>query len=229
MDLYSPPLTQPILFEIQNTSTGAVEFFPAVWNAAEALSSPDVEHRRLAIQQLRKMGVARLSPLIAYLAATRLTDPDLGVRGQVVSLLGDVCLPDAHGNLVPENVRRRLVASLSQMRTCCVFALLEVVAADGALATPVFHLLKTNTYAGGHLVSILSNRQIPLKIRQQAVHFVGLVGYLDAIPALERLENRLEARLNGQQAMAFAASSSVVDESSLVPLIHKTLDILKSP
>jgi hypothetical protein len=57
---------------------------------------------------------------------------------------------------------------------------------------------------------------------------IGRVGYLDAIAALEKIENRLEARLNGQRAMPFA-SNPRSEESDLLPAIRETIDILRSP
>jgi hypothetical protein len=55
-------------------------------------------------------------------------------------------------------------------------------------------------------------------IRQKAVYFVGLVGYLEALPVLERIQSRLEARQIGQYAMSFAPPSIKSDEDILPSL-----------
>ena len=49
-------------------------------------------------------------------------------------------------------------------------------------------------YAGRHLADILSRTETAAGSAPQAAHYIGLVGYLDAIPALERILARLEAR-----------------------------------
>jgi hypothetical protein len=67
----------------------------------------------------------------------------------------------------------------------------------------------------------------PLPIRQKAIYYVGLVGYLEALPALERLFNRLEARQNGQYLMSFAPPSSKTDDD-LLPSLRVAIDQLKA-
>jgi hypothetical protein len=60
------------------------------------------------------------------------------------------------------------------------------------------------------------------------VRFVGRVGYVDAIQALERIALRLEARLNGQQAMPFLPMMGV-DDTALLPDVRAALFQLRSP
>ena len=82
--------------------------------------------------------------------------------------------------------------------------------------------------AGSNLAEIFSDRDAPLPIRRQAIHSVGQVGFLDAIPALVRLAARLEARRNGQQSMPFAPPDPQQDEGELLPEIQKTLGLLRT-
>jgi hypothetical protein len=220
---------QPALFPYLEVSNGAVELFPAVWSASEGLIDPDSHVRRAALQRLQELGAVRLSPLAAYLAATRLTDPDLPLRSQAVRLVGGLFQPDASGRAAPEGVRRHVVGYISQMRTRSVYCLLEVVIYHPTLEDDVFHLLRSAPYAGLHLADIATNRQVTLNIRQQAIRLVGRVGYVDAIAPLERLAARLEARRNGQQAMIFVPSGAASDESSLLPAVRQSLDMLKAP
>jgi HEAT repeat protein len=228
LDLSLPQILQPPLFQFGEASAGAMELFPAVWSACEELAAPDATARHKGLDRLLELGAPRLSPLVTYLLTTRLADPDTGLRARVVQALGALLLPDLEGRPAPEPVRRHLVAALTQMRTRSIYALLEV-AYDGAdTAACVARLLNVCPYAGGHLVEILNERKLPLTVRRAAVDFIGSVGYLEAIPALERLATRLEARLGGQQSMPFAPPV-VQDETDLLPVVQAALAMLKAP
>lgn len=226
--LYLSPV-QPTFFEAIETSSGLLELFPAVWSAAEGLSSPEAHTRTAAFNRLVELGAPRLSPLVSYLLATRITDPDLSLRCQIVQALGDLLIPDERGQQTPDAVRRHMIAYLAQMRTRPVFCLLQTAIADPILEAHITRLLNACPHAGTHLAEIFSDRGVPLPIRRQAVHFVGQVGFLEAVPALERLAARLEARRNGQQSMPFAPPAGVQqDESELLPEILQTLSMLRS-
>jgi hypothetical protein len=217
---------QPALFEDIPETHGAVELFPAVWGAVEELAAPEAALRHMALERLDGMNAARLLPLAAYVVATRLGDPDLSFRCKAVTLLGKVLAPDAEGHPAQEAVIRYLSAYLSQMRTRSIYALLEAAEESYPTAPYIARLLNACPDAGSHLGDILSNRKMPLEIRKQAAYFIGEVGFLDAIPALERLETRLASRLNGQQSMAFAPPASG-DETELLPAVQRALDYLK--
>jgi hypothetical protein len=205
-----------------------LELFPSVWSAAEALCGPDEKLRSEGLSRLEEMGAPRLSPLIAYLIATRLSDPNLELRSRVVRILGNLLALDAQGNTTPENVRRYLVTRLSQMRTRDTFHLLEVVVSYPDTAPYVTHLLDACPYAGKHLADIATDRMLPLAQRKQAVLFIGAVGYLDAIYPLEKLAARLQARRSGQQSMPFAPPMQA-DENELLPLVTSVLMLLQAP
>jgi hypothetical protein len=219
---------QPGLWQSFDTSTGMLELFPEAWNAAEALCGPDARLRRQALARLDELGAARLSPLVVYLVAGRLTDPDLGVRCQAVRIAGDLLAQDKQGNLIPEPVRRYLVWTLSQMRMRSVFHLLEVAKEEPESTPQITRLLNACPYAGRHLADIALDRTFPLAERKQAVLFIGAVGYLDAIPPLERLASRLAARLKGQQTMSFAPPAQG-DEDDLLPIVQSVLHLLHAP
>ncbi len=217
--------SQPFLFDFTQVSSGAVELFPAVWGALEDLAAPEAAQRQSGLNKLVELGAPRLSPLVAYMLSTRLVDKDLPFRCKVASVLGGVLVPDRQGNPPPEQVRIYLQASLSQMSQGQVLALLEVAEADPALQPAVGRLFNACPTAGGMLAAVAGDRQSSLSLRKQAVVFIGLVGFLDALPALERLQNRLEARLSGQQSMPFAPPPSS-DEADLLPVIQKTVATL---
>jgi HEAT repeat protein len=223
-----PPIAQPVLFELLEASIGSVELFPSVWAAAERLADPDAKTRQDALRQLVDLNAPRLSPLVAYLVATRLADPDMEMRHQVVLVLGELLTVDQEGRLADEFVRQYVTTYLSQMRTRLVFSLLQVAERYHDADANIARLFNACPFAGEHLVEILADRTSAISIRKKAIFFVGLVGYLDAIPALERLVARLEARQNGQQAMSFA-STQQPDEKELLPELHQALASLRAP
>ncbi len=228
IDFYSPVLTQPILFELPNVATGAVELFPALWRAIEDLISPDVEIRRSGLKSLHTLGAGRLSPVAAYFLVTRLNEPVVELRAQIVQLLGDLLMPDAAGHVLPEDVRRVIVTSVSQICRRDICGLLEMLVEYPAQEAALFHLLKLNPFAGVQMADILTDKQIAIAVRMKAAHLIGMIGYLDAIPTLEKLQSRLDGRRSGQQTMLFAPSGAA-EEAQLLPIVRNTLAMLKSP
>ncbi len=225
-DPMSINLNQPTLFDFTGSSSGTVELFPAVWSAAEELTSPDLGSRQAALERLAALNAIRLSPLIAYLTATRILEPDLPLRKRVIQLLGDVLAPDEGGRPAPDIVIRHLSTYLSQMRTRPIIALLQVAELDPGLEAGVARLFNACPNGGSHLVDIVSDRKAPVALRRQAVSMIGLVGYLDTLSTLERLEARLTARIKGQQSMPFAPSSGP-DESELLPAVQTAIGRLR--
>lgn len=219
---------QPTLFDYGKYSSGLYELFPQVWQLLEAAINPEISIRRLALKELIELDAARMLPLVAYHLVTRITEPDLDTRALVVYAVSEALIPDEKGNLPTEGVRQCLMGNLSQMRTRQIFALLQVLTKYPNLEPGVARMLNACPYAGNQLADILASRRVPLEIRRYAVRMIGLVGYLDAIPALERLLSRLESRAHGQQAMTFAPPETLEDVE-LIPDIRRSLAFLKSP
>ena len=226
-ELFLKP-SQPTLFDLGETSQGPLELFPAIWHLSEGMISSDVAVRRTAIKQMVETDAARLLSLVAYLLTTRIIEPDTGIRATVIAALSDILLPDRDGLPPSESVRQILTSYLSQMRTRQIYALLQVLPDRPALEQGVARLLNACPYAGNQLTDILASRRVPIEIRRYAVRLIGLVGYLDAIPALERQLARLESRLNGQQSMSFAPVD-MVEDAVLIPDIRRALAFLQSP
>ena len=221
-------LSQLMLFDFADTATGAVEFFPEVWNATQGIVSPDIMERREALDRLVILDAARLSPLVAYVVATRIFEPDLDLRYKVVDLLGKLFMSAETGKLTPPVVRTYLTVYYAQIEQRGILQLLEVAEAYPESESKVAALLNACSKSGTILADLMSDRRIPLTIRRQAIIFIGRVGFLDAISALEKMEERLEARMNGQKSMPFAPPSSP-DENSLMPIIQATLTLLREP
>jgi len=220
--------SQPVLFDLGETSSGVVELFPGVWHLCEGLISADIAIRRSSVEQLLGTQAARLLPMVAYILATRITEPDFEIRAKVVYLLGEILLPDEQGRPAADSVRQSLNAYLAQIRTRQIYAMLQLLPRQPDLEPGVARLLNACPYAGNQLADILSSRKVPLDIRRYAVRMIGLVGYLDAIPALERQLARLETRLHGQQSLAFAPVD-MVEDAALIPDIRRALAFLQSP
>jgi hypothetical protein len=221
-------ISQPSLFDLGESSTGIIEFFPQLWGIADMLVSSDTTGKREALAQLEEIDAARFSPLVAYLLTTFLDDSDLELRTVVVRILGRVLGLDQDSRPAPDNVRQCLYQALSQMRTRRVYALLQVSRENGDLEPEVARLLNVCSYAGTHLADIGVSRKNPIVIRREAIKFIGRVGYLDALTTLERLSARLEARQNGQQALPFAPHGDE-DEADLLPELRSALRVLRSP
>ncbi len=218
MNFDTIPSLQLPLFVYGEPAAKIDELLPAVWNATEALASPDSTTRHHGIDALLELGVQRVSPLVAFMIATCLSDPDIYIRRRVAYILADLINNEPAVSQTPENVRKTVTNYLHNMRERTIFGLLEVAAIDPLVEKSIYQLLNACPFAGKHLGDILTHWKNPLPIRQKAVYFVGLVGYLDALPVLQRTLNRLEARQNGQYVMSFAPPSIKSDEDILPSL-----------
>ena len=221
-------LAQPPLFVFNgDTTTGALELFPMVWSALEDITSPDIAHRNQALDNLIDIDAPRLSPLVAYMLVTCLQDVDVYFRARVIKTLAGVLSPDKKGNPAPEEVRQKLLYHIAQLRRRPIFAILQVCVEELASRADVSILLNACPYAGNALAEILGDRKTDMALRKQAAYFIADVGFLDAVPELERIRGRLQSRQNGQRSMAFLPPS-LGDESELLPAINKALQLLVS-
>ena len=219
-------LTQPTLFNFTQTTRGAVELFPEVWGAMEDLISPITSHRHAALDRLLKLNAPRLSSLVAYLLATRITDPDLTVRARVIRVIGDIYSPDERSQPISDSVKSALSSYLAQMDAGVVTNLIAASIFDASLFSHVARLLNYCPNAASHLVEMIMDRKASLEERRQATELIGRVGFLEALPALERLYTRLGARMKGQQSMPFAPPPTH-DEAELLPVVEKALNHLQ--
>jgi hypothetical protein len=117
---------------------------------------------------------------------------------------------------------------LKEMRTRPIMALLQTLETAPELEPAVQTVLSACPYAGNHLADILAERKFSLVLRGHAARMIGQVGYLCALPVLERLAHRLEVRLNGQQSMDFTVPDRL-DETSLLPAVQRTIQVLSEP
>lgn len=219
-------LTQPTLFNFTQTTRGAVELFPEVWGAMEDLIDPKPSRRHAALDRLLRLNAPRLSSLVAYLLATRITDPDLTVRVRIIRVIGDIYTPDDRGHSVSDSVKSALSSYLAQIDSGAVFCIIEASNFDPSIFSHVSRIINYCPNAAIHLGDILVNRSASLEERRQAAELIGRVGFLEALPTLERLHSRLVARLKGQQSMPFAPPPTP-DEAELLPVVEKALGLLQ--
>ena len=190
------------------------ELLAEIWESAESLISPDVMIRMAGVERLESYDAIRQLPFIAYLLTTRLTEPDIVLRTRIVKALGSTAGASMVSQQPGASVQKTLIFHLSQIRTREIFALLQVAEYDKSSESCIESLLACCSFAGGHLSQILSARDTSLEIRRQATHFIGLLGYLDALPVLERMASRFESRTNDRDASLLMELQSAVQELS---------------
>lgn len=225
--LYSG-IPQLALFKIGSQHSNIQEFLPQLWAIGEALASPRSDVRLEALDQLTSLGTFRQSPLLAYLLATRVADPDLTCRIKTVELLGEILMSKSHGAEISGDVKIPVVGYLSHMRTRELFALLQVIDAKPDTEESVLQIIKTCSFAGRPLVEIATNRKFPLAVRRLAIRVLGVIGFIDAVPDLERMLARLEMRKNSAPVLPYVQTLNA-DESKLIPELHEALRLLRLP
>lgn len=218
-------MEQPQLFDMPNTLPQVAEIFPAIWTAMERITSSDVKERMRGVDEIIEIRAHHISPLVTYILASLLEDPDIHLRYKVVQTLGGVLAKKYQTGSLNHHVRQGLKNYLSQMRRRKIYGLLQVADYHRSAETDVAALLKGCSHAGQTLADIFSDRKVPINIRRQAIIFSGIVGFLDTLPALGKLAARLETNLNGQRLMSFAPPSDDF-EKSLLPTIQTAIALL---
>jgi len=225
----SKELKDPSHNELDQPISVEVEQLPEIWRAIEAAVSPELALRRQGVKKLSGLKAAHGSPLVAYFLATRIIEPDIGLRIQVVKALAEVLDSEKQPPYEDGMARRYISSYLAQMRTRHIFALLETADEDVKSREDVTSLLKECSYAGIHMADILSDRDLPVKIRRQAFYFIGRMGFLDAVPALERLAARLSSKLPLQRSLPGMPPETADEELGLFFPIKDALITLRAP
>ena len=223
MNINTIPNVQLPLFVYGEPTENLTDLLPVVWNATECLASADSITRQHGIDAILELGAQKVSPLVAYMIATRLGDPDIYIRRRAIYILADLITWEPGNSQEVDNIRRSVTNFLHDIGEETIFGILEVAVMDPQTEKPIYNLLNACPSAGKYLGNVLAEWKNPLAIRQKAIHFVGLVGYLEVLPVLERLLDRLEARQNEQYTMSFAASSIRSDED-IMPYLRIAID-----
>ena len=206
---------------MKNINEFSLDQIHQLWESAEAISSPELSERKRGFERLIEFDVVRRSPLVVYLLATRIVEPDLTLRAYIVRVLAGILKTESPDNLSPEDVRLTLVNYLSQIDRREILALLQLAEIDPYAEEQIINLLCACSCAGGHLINITNDRETSLSIRKLSLKFIGRVGYLEALPDLLRLETRLKARTK--------SNHNEDSQTSLLPLITEALTLLQTP
>ena len=171
-----------------------LEWSQKVWQAAENLASPRAAVREEALDFLVGEDYARRFPLIAYLIATRLTDPDLEVRFHIIQAIGSILSRNKDGAVASDEVISHLHSVIGFLNKGQILDLLAVADQYISAERELVEIFKLSSYAGSVLSDIVNDQKIPASIRQQAIYYCGEVGFLDTVPTLEGLIRRVEKR-----------------------------------
>jgi HEAT repeat protein len=209
-----------------NKFHSAKNFKPSqeIWQAAERLAAPRASERDAALDYLVDQGAVRISPLIVYLLATRISDPDLDVRSHIVKALGGVVAVDGQGEHAADQVIIHLQGFLAQINKEQVLSLLEVSNQYLTAEESLIEIFKLCSYAGDKLGGIVNDQKQPLSIRQKAIYFCGEVGFLESVSVLRELTKRVEKRNQNQSRTHIRKRAK--DEEQLYPYAIVALDKL---
>ncbi len=194
------------------------------WKAAQDLIHPELEVRWTGFEYLFHSGAASHSPLLAYLLVSRLAEPDLELRSQIVAELNKILALPFNGNPSINEVLYFLKTSLSQLRHNQIEALLKLVEEKPGTYPHVSRIISLCSYAGEHLIEFVGDRKASLEIRKTSARLIGDIGYLSSILAMERIKTRLETRINGSGSYTFLGNR----EADLLPTIEEALTKLRS-
>lgn len=200
------------------------------WTAGEMFISPHVEERRRGLAILCGSEAARSSTLTLHLLATRVDEPDLGLRAQIVHTLADYFEIREREHRYPPEVRGAVAGLLRKYDRPQLVALLELHRAareDRVALRPdsLLRLAERVPNASTLLTHIAADRGQPMLLRQSAIELIGQVCFSDAYAVLEGLLLRLEGRRAGQMTMMFAPSDWPEDQA-LLPALRETLGLL---
>jgi hypothetical protein len=201
------------------------------WMAGEMFISPHIEERRRGLALLCGTETARTSSLTAHLLASRVEEPDLELRAQIVQALADYFEFRGREFRYPPEVRSNAAGLIRRFERTQVLALLELrlalqqgrVSGNPEALRRVFERLPD---ASTTLTQLAGDRDLNVPLRAAAIEVIGHVGFTDAWAALEGLALRLEGRRAGQVAMLFAPSDRP-EEERLLPALKETLRLLE--
>jgi len=206
---------------------------PAVdaWMAGEMFVSVHIEERRRGFALLFGSEAARRSALTPQLLASRVDEPDLNLRAEIIQALADYFEIRGRQYRYPADIRAAVVGHLRKFERPQILALLDLQRAVRESlvkfkAESLACVLERIPNVSVHLTRIAGERSLALGLRCAAIELIGAVGFLDALPALEGLEVRLEGRRAGQLPMTFAPTDNP-DDQQLIPALKETLRALR--
>jgi hypothetical protein len=195
--------------------------FNQIWAAAELLISPELSKRKKGFERLIELDAVKQYPIIVYLLASKLSEPDFSLRSFYVRVLAGLLDESITTSDQLQSSRLILVNYLSQISTEEVISLLELAEVDPPSKDCVVQLLCLCACAGDQLKNIVINRDRPMELRMISLEIIGKVGYLEAISDFERMEKRLKNK--------GSLDSSNSMESEFLKKLETTIQLLKAP
>jgi hypothetical protein len=192
--------------------------------------SPHPEERRRGLAILCGSEAVRSANLTVHLLASRVDEPELSLRAQIVHALADYFEIRDREYRYPAAVRGLVAGYLRKFERPQLLRLLELQAAARAgrvmlPADSLLRLIERIPGASSGLTHLAGDRAQPLVLRQAAIELIGQVGFTDAGAVLEGLRLRLEGRRAGQLTMLFAPADWP-DDQALLPALRDTLELL---
>jgi hypothetical protein len=199
--------------------------------AGEMFVSPHVEERRRGFALLVGSEAARRSPLTQHLLASRVDEPDVLLRAQIIQAVADYFEVRGREYRYPPEIRAAVAGCLRKYDRPHLLALLEThrLPEDGEVnlsPESLSRLLERIPNASLHLTRLAGDKTVALALRCAAVELIGQVGFTDAAATLEGLVARIEGRRAGQLTMLFAPPD-YPDEAELLPALKETLSQLR--
>lgn len=196
-----------------------------IWVLLEGLIDPDPYRRGTALEELGSLESIEDQPLILYLLATRLEDPDLEIRFHAVKILGSLVESDPGAQGLPEKSFRTITSYTTQMDKSQLIKLLEVSVAYLAAEESIVNILRLCSYAGKALSGIVNDRRLPVEIRKQALYYCGEVGFLNSARPINNLIQRIKKNSAGPGLNS--RRKKHLDEEELLPFAVAALGKLE--
>jgi hypothetical protein len=228
MELDLNPLRSPQLSLFSKpTEVEERTLIPLIWRLLEALLSKESDIKLFALQELANLNAIMVSPIIVAILVSSLEDRDEAIRKEIVDIIGNFLKSPILNDQFNIYIRAFIKDVLSRMRTRSIYSLIQLYNLDVQLKENIVTLINQCPNAGKHLTDIFLSRNSSIKIRQNAIEIIGIIGYINAIPDMERLLSRLLTRINGQQSMPFITSQGL-DETPLIHYLEASLTNLKA-
>ncbi len=224
-------MTQEGLKMFELDKLAVTEEVTELWQAAELLVSADTNLREQGFTLLTHHETARFSPLVCYLLVSLLDDPDLALRAASIHVLAGVFARNNDQYIAPDETRNYVSELLCRFRSEQIVHMLEVMGGSELSDTrahpeALARLLDRTPDVNQHLTHIAANRRQDHKIRIAAVHTIGELGLLAALPELQSIRNRISTRRAGQLSMRFAPLADPA-AAELLQVLEETIQLLQ--
>jgi len=196
-----------------------------VWSALEQMVSVNLEQRKNGLQKIIELQAIEKYPLVVYVVSTRLIEPEISLRADVVRLIATFKSINYSQKEPSKEVFKTLYDYFDQIRNRQIYSLLQVAIYDTSLIDEVSYLIGLCSYAGEYLIEIVIDRKNPLELRVESLKIIESVGFIDVLPELRRVLSRYE-RKNDSKPLRMKENGLRNDREVLIPLLEKAIESL---